>query len=143
MCCSWRARHWARVRSLLQHPVAADCRLLFLREGWVDIGVRDFEESGERRVLINVEGSVPLALSTPQADELHELVDCDFIRRSIGERQARGPIHLQETLADDPLHPMRSHPRVRAARVSTDKPDVYPDCDAVGVAVFGVRAEPN
>jgi dihydroneopterin aldolase len=28
---------------------------------------------------------------------------------------------------------------VRAARVSTAKPDVYPDCDAVGVEVFGLK----
>jgi dihydroneopterin aldolase len=30
---------------------------------------------------------------------------------------------------------------VRAARVSTEKPDVYPDCEAVGVEVFGIRRE--
>jgi hypothetical protein len=46
---------------------------------------------------------------------------------------ARGHIHLQETLADDVLALMLAHPRVRAARVATEKPDVYPDCDAVGV----------
>jgi len=34
---------------------------------------------------------------------------------------------------------MLLHPRVRAARVSTEKPDVYPDCDAVGVEVFGIK----
>jgi dihydroneopterin aldolase len=34
---------------------------------------------------------------------------------------------------------MLAHPQVRAARVSTEKPDVYPDCDAVGVEVFGIK----
>jgi len=29
--------------------------------------------------------------------------------------------------------------KVRAARVSTEKPDVYPDCDAVGCEVFGIK----
>ena len=52
---------------------------------------------------------------------------------------AKGHIHLQETLADDVLALMLAHPRVRAARVSTAKPDVYPDCDAVGVEVFGLK----
>jgi len=28
---------------------------------------------------------------------------------------------------------------VRAARVSTQKPDVYPDCVAVGCEVFGIK----
>ena len=46
---------------------------------------------------------------------------------------------LQETLVDDVLALMLAHPNVRAARVSTEKPDVYPDCDAVGVEVFGLK----
>jgi 7,8-dihydroneopterin aldolase/epimerase/oxygenase len=106
---------------------------------WINIGVHDFEKTGEQRVLINVDLFVPLALSTPQADALHEVVDYDFIRRSITERVSRGHIHLQETLVDEVLATMLAHPRVRAARVSSAKPDVYPDCKAVGVEVFGIK----
>jgi dihydroneopterin aldolase len=129
------------MQTLLQHPRLMDCRRLFLRdyEVWINIGVHDFEKNGEQRVLINVDLFVPLALSTPTQDQLDEVVDYDFIRRSIAERVARGHVHLQETLADDVLATMLSHPRVRAARVSTQKPDVYPDCDAVGVEVFGIK----
>ena len=129
------------MQSLLNHPSLMDCRRLFLRDYAVNIniGVHDFEKTGEQRVVINVELFVPLALSTPTADQLDEVVDYDFIRRSIGERVARGHIHLQETLADDLLRAMLAHPRVRAARVATEKPDVYPDCDAVGVEVFGIN----
>ena len=125
----------------LLHPRLADCRRLFLRdyEVWINIGVHDFEKTGEQRVLINVDLYVPLALSTPADDKLHEVVDYDFIRRSIAERIARGHIHLQETLVDELLLTMLAHPRVRAARVATEKPDVYPDCDAVGVEVFGIN----
>ena len=129
------------MQTLLQHPRLMDCRRLFLRdyEVWINIGVHDFEKKGEQRVLINVDLFVPLALSTPTHDKLDEVVDYDFIRRSIAERVAQGHIHLQETLADDVLATMLAHPRVRAARVSTEKPDVYPDCDAVGVEVFGIK----
>jgi dihydroneopterin aldolase len=118
-----------------------DCRRLFLRdyEVWINIGVHDFEKRGEQRVVINVDLWVPLALTTPQHDELDEVVDYDFIRRSIGERLAKGHIHLQETLADDVLKLMLAHAKVRAARVSTEKPDVYPDCAAVGCEVFGMK----
>jgi dihydroneopterin aldolase len=127
--------------TLLLDPRLADCRRLFLRdyEVWINIGVHDFEKKGEQRVVINVELFVPLAQSTPHADRLDEVVDYDFIRRSVAERVARGHIHLQETLADDLLRAMLAHPRVRAARVSTAKPDVYPDCEAVGVEVFGIN----
>jgi 7,8-dihydroneopterin aldolase/epimerase/oxygenase len=129
------------MQTLLSHPALMDCRRLFLRdyEVWINIGVHDFEKKGEQRVLVNVELYVPLAQSTPQADELSEVVDYDFIRRSVMERVSQGHIHLQETLVDDLLQRMLAHPRVRAARVSTAKPDVYPDCDAVGVEVFGMK----
>jgi dihydroneopterin aldolase len=127
--------------SPLAHPSLMDCRRLFLRdyEVWINIGVHDFEKRGEQRVLINVDLYVPLALSTPTADELDEVVDYDFIRRSIALRVQQGHIHLQETLVDDVLRLMLAHPRVKAARVATEKPDVYPDCDAVGVEVFGMK----
>jgi 7,8-dihydroneopterin aldolase/epimerase/oxygenase len=127
--------------SFIAHGHLADCRRLFLRdyEVWINIGVHDFEKKGEQRVLINVDLYVPLALSTPHADKLDEVVNYDFIRRSVMERVAKGHIHLQETLADDVLATMLAHPRVRAARVSTAKPDVYPDCAEVGVEVFGSK----
>lgn len=128
------------MQSLLSNPSLMDCRRLFLRNYavWINIGVHDFEKKGEQRVLINVDLYIPLALSTPKADELAEVVDYDFIRRTIAERVAQGHIHLQETLCDDVLRLMLAHPRVRAARVSTEKPDVYPDCDSVGCEVFGM-----
>ena len=127
----------------LLDPRLADCRRLFLAdyEIWINIGVHDFEKRGEQRVVMNVDLYVPLALTTPKADKLDEVVDYDFIRRSVAERVQRGHIHLQETLCDDVLALMLAHPRVRAARVSTEKPDVYPDCAAVGCEVFAVKEQ--
>ncbi|CAN5481000.1 dihydroneopterin aldolase [soil metagenome] len=129
------------MNSRLGQAQFVDCRRLYLRnyEVQINIGVHDFEKTGEQRVVINVDLYIPLALSTPKADALEEVVDYDFIRSSIIERVSRGHIHLQETLCDDLLARMLSHPRVRAARVSTEKPDVYPDCDAVGCEVFGMK----
>ncbi len=129
------------MQSLINHPRLMDCRRLFLRdyEVWINIGVHDFEKKGEQRVKINVDLYIPLALSTPTHDKLDEVVDYDFIRREIGVRVSQGHIHLQETLADDVLARMLAHPKVRAARVSTEKPDVYPDCESVGVEVFGIK----
>jgi dihydroneopterin aldolase len=129
------------MHSLTSHPSLLDCRRLFLRdyEVYINIGVHDFEKTREQRVLINVDLYIPLAVSTPRADELEEVVDYDFMRRSIGDRVARGHIHLQETLCDDVLAQMLTHPKVRAARVSTEKPDVYPDCASVGCEVFAIK----
>ncbi len=127
--------------SALTHPGLQDCRRLFLRnyEVLINIGVHDFEKKGEQRVLINVDLYIPLAVSTPQADELHEVVDYDFMRETVAQRMAKGHVHLQETLCDDVVAALLAHPRVRAVRVSTMKPDVYPDCEGVGVEVFRIK----
>ncbi len=124
--------------SLLIHPALTDCRRLFLRnfEVMINIGVHDFEKQGEQRVLFNVELFIPLAVSTPTQDELDEVVDYDFIRSTIEARVSTGHIQLQETLCDDVARALLMHPKVRAVQVSTQKPDVYPDCETVGVEVL-------
>jgi dihydroneopterin aldolase len=132
------------MQSLLHDPRLMNCRRLFLRDHVVSaqIGVHDFEQLGPQRLLINVDLYVSLAFSRPRNDRLDEVVDYDFIRSRVAERIARGPIQLQETLCDDLLALMLAHPQVKAARVSTEKPDVYPDCAGVGCEVFAIRSEP-
>ena len=127
--------------STLFHPALSDCRRLFLRnyELLINIGVHEFEKKGEQRVVINVDLFIPLAVSTPHGDQLDEVVDYDFIRTTIANRVAIGHVHLQETLCDDVVAAMLAHPLVRAVRVSTEKPDVYLDCEAVGVEVFKIK----
>ena len=127
--------------SALHHPKLADCRRLFLRnyEVMINIGVHDFEKKGEQRVFVNVDLYIPLAVSTPTADQLDEVVDYDFMRETIARRMAEGHVHLQETLCDDVARAMLAHPKVRAVCVSTMKPDVYPDCEGVGVEVFQIK----
>ena len=52
------------------------------------------------------------------ADKLAEVLDYDFIRRSIAERVKQGHIHLQETLVDDVLElPQAIGEQVRAGDV--------------------------
>jgi dihydroneopterin aldolase len=129
------------MESALSHPRLLDCRRLFLRNFTLDvnIGIHEFEKNGAQRVVINVDLFVPLAQSTPQADKIHEVVDYDLIRKTIKQRTDRGHINLQETLCDEIATALLAHPAVRAVRVSTEKPDVYPDCEAVGVEIFRFR----
>ena len=128
--------------SSLSHASLTDCRRLFLRnyEVLINIGVHDFEKRAEQRVLINVDLFIPMEVSTPKDDQLDEVVDYDFIRSTIARRTEAGHIHLQETLCDDIVAAMLLHPKVRAVRISTEKPDVYPDCESVGVEVFKIKA---
>ena len=121
--------------------LALECRRIFLRnhEVPVQIGAHDFEKTQAQRVIFNVELFVPYALSTPQADQLSEVVDYDFVRELIAARIGQGHVELQETLCDDLAAQLLTHPRVQAVRLSSCKPDVYPDCEAVGVEVFRMK----
>ncbi len=119
----------------------ANCRRLFLKDYDVpmNIGVHEFEKKAEQRVIINIDLYVPLRDNSPQQDDLAEVVDYDFMRETIKSIVSRGHIQLQETLCDEIMQKMLAHPLVVAARVSTEKPDVYPDCASVGVESFQVK----
>lgn len=120
----------------------ADCRRLFLRnyELTVNIGVHDHEKRAAQRLIVNVDVYIPLALSSPRRDQLSEVVDYDLMRQAIADRVAQGHVQLQESLCDDVAAALLRHPLVRAVRISTLKPDVYPDCDGAGVEVFRIKS---
>jgi dihydroneopterin aldolase len=122
----------------LLDPRLAQCRRIFLREAVVDanIGIHAFEKAGPQRLVINVDLFVPLALSTPQHDKIHEVLDYDFVRSTVRKRIEQGHINLQETLVDDLARALLAHPSVQAVRVSSEKPDVYEDVEAVGIEVL-------
>jgi dihydroneopterin aldolase len=129
--------------SSLSHPQLSDCRRIYLRnfELHANIGIHEFEKNGAQRIVVNVDLFVPLVATTPRHDKIGEVLDYDFIHATIRERIAIGHINLQETLCDDIAHALLAHPMVRAVRVSTEKPDVYPECDAVGVEVFHFKRD--
>lgn len=131
------------VSGALLHQRLAGCRRLFLREQLVktSIGVHAFEKAQPQRLLVDVDLYVPLAASTPRRDRLEEVVDYDFIRAAVAECAGAGHVELQETLCDAIAARLLAHVQAVAVRVSTEKPDVYADCAAVGVEVFRFKQE--
>ena len=125
----------------LMDELRLSCRKLFLRRHEVQahIGAHDFEKGVTQRLWIDVELWAPFERSTPSLGSLHEVVDYDFVRAEVALRLQQGHVELQETLCDDLAQRLLAHPGVRAVRLSTCKPDVYPDCEAVGVEVFHVK----
>jgi dihydroneopterin aldolase len=130
----------------IQNPNTLEsfCRRLFLKDFEVlaHIGAHDFEKNTTQRLIFNVELFVPYQLSTPANDQLSEVVDYDFVRKLISERIVRGHVELQETLCDDLAAQLLAHPQIQAIRLSSCKPDVYPDCAGVGVEVFKMKDTP-
>ncbi|MDR2238994.1 MAG: dihydroneopterin aldolase [Zoogloeaceae bacterium] len=125
----------------LDARLATDCRLLSLRryELPVRVGVHDFERQAPQRMWFDVDLCVPLAHAPADSDDITRTLDYDFVRELI--RQIAGQTHhaLQETLCDTILARLMAHPHIQAARVRTGKPDVYPDCESVGIERVGLK----
>lgn len=120
------------------HPKLEHCRRIFIRNLRLDmeIGIYPHEQNRPQFVLVNIDFWVPLDQNTPINDDIDEIVNHDYVRPGIQDIVGRGHINLQETLCDAILEHVLSHPLVVAARVSTEKREVYPDCDCAGVEVF-------
>jgi dihydroneopterin aldolase len=98
----------------------------------VDIGFHAFEVGNPQRLLITVEVWVDEATFV-QSDEESEAWNYDFLRLEIAELARSRRFNLQETLARAIYELVAARKGVTALRVVTRKPDVYPDCDGVGV----------
>ena len=117
-----------------------ETRRIFLRNHRVmaDIGIHDFEKQARQALLINVE----LYLKPPSAplgDDIGNTLDYDFLRQGIADLVAARRFNLQETLVHAILDLCLSRDEVLLARVSSEKPDVYPDCEAVGYEATRAR----
>lgn len=122
----------------LLDPRLADCRRIFLNDFSIDasIGFHDFEKQARQRILISVDLFVPIAQSTSSRDEVDDVLDYDFIRQQVARIAQSRHFNLQETLIDEIAALCLAQPLVRAVRVESQKPDVYPDCKTVGIEVF-------
>ena len=127
--------------TLLTDPRLAHCRRIFLRDWTLDanIGVYSAERHGTQRLVLNLDVYVALSASTPRQDEVHEVLDYDFIRDVVEERLGRGHINLQETLVDDIVTELLRRPGVEAVRVSSEKTEIYAGVAGIGVEVLRFR----
>ncbi|MBU3719881.1 MAG: dihydroneopterin aldolase [Burkholderiaceae bacterium] len=123
---------------MLLDPRLTDCRRIFLQDFAVSasIGFHDFEKKTAQRILISVDLFVPISASTSSNDQVDDVLDYDFLRHGIESLAQSRHFNLQETLIDQICALCLGQPGVRAVRVESQKPDVYPDCKTVGVEVF-------
>jgi dihydroneopterin aldolase len=98
----------------------------------VDIGFHDFEVGNPQRLFITVEVWVDEA-SFPDSDQSSAAWNYDFLRSEIGRVASARRYNLQETLVRAIYDLVAARKGVTALRVSSRKPDIYPDCEGVGV----------
>ena len=112
---------------------------LFLRDHEVmaRIGIHAFERAGAQRLRVNV---TLVLKGEPGADTIDAVTDYDFLRESLAEILVAQHYDLQETVCQRLLAAIQAKTDVIAAKVSTEKPDVYPDAAAVGCRIFWIRS---
>ena len=98
----------------------------------VDIGFHPFEIGHPQRLVVTVEVWVGEE-AFPHDDCVAEAWNYDLLHRAIRKLVTGRRFNLQETVARAIYDLVAARPGVRALRVSTRKPDIYPDCDGVGV----------
>jgi dihydroneopterin aldolase len=99
-----------------------------------DIGFHDFEVGAPQRLSISVE--IWLEDPTlPPNDDPQLAWNYDFLRAEVEEIAGSRRFNLQETLAHAVFDRLAAFRGVRALRVRTSKPDVYPEAHGVGVEI--------
>ena len=103
-----------------------------------DIGFHDFEVGAPQRLLVSVEIWLEDS-SLPPDDDPSRAWNYDFLRLEVEEIAAARRYNLQETLAHAVFDRISEFRGIRAVRVRTSKPDVYPDAHGVGVEIASFR----
>lgn len=103
-----------------------------------DIGFHDFEVGAPQRLIVSVEIWLDDA-TAPTGDDPERAWNYDFLRKEVDEIASSGRFNLQETLAHAVFERIAAFRGVRALRVRTSKPDVYPDAHGVGVEIASFR----
>jgi 7,8-dihydroneopterin aldolase/epimerase/oxygenase len=100
----------------------------------VDIGFHEFEVGAPQRLLVTVEIWLEDS-AAPQDDDPQRAWNYDFLRTEVEEIASARRFNLQETLAHAVFDRIAAFRGVKAVRVRTSKPDVYPEAHGVGVEI--------
>ena len=108
--------------------------LLEALEVQADIGFHDYEIGRPQRLLVTVEIWLD-DLAAPDEDDPSAAWDYDYLRTEVQALAAARRYNLQETLAHAIYERFAAMRGVKALRVATAKPDIYPDARGVGVEI--------
>jgi dihydroneopterin aldolase len=99
-----------------------------------DIGFHEFEIGKPQRLLVTVEIWLE-DLAPPPDDDPSAAWDYDYLRNAVRALAGERRYNLQETLAHSIFDRFAALHGVKALRVATAKPDIYPDARGVGVEI--------
>lgn len=112
--------------------------LLDSLEVMADIGFHDFEVGAPQRLLVTVEVWLDEA-GAPEGDDPGLAWDYDYVRHQVVELAGARRYNLQESFVEALYMRLAAMRGVRALRVSSSKPDIYPDAKGVGVELASFK----
>ena len=99
-----------------------------------DIGFHDFEVGTPQRLLVSVE--IWLSdVEPPAGDDAASAWNYDHLKLEVERIASSRRFNLQETLAAEIYNWIAARAGVKAIRVATCKPDIYPHAKGVGVEI--------
>jgi dihydroneopterin aldolase len=114
--------------------------LLDSLEVMTDIGFHEFEVGAPQRLLITVE--LWLEELHPPADDDHDTAwNYDYLKTEVIRLAQERRYNLQETLVHAIFQRVAAYRGVKALRVKSVKPDIYPDAKGVGVEIASFAGE--
>jgi dihydroneopterin aldolase len=114
--------------------------LLDSLEVMTDIGFHEFEVGTPQRLLVTVELWLE-NLQPPDDDDHASAWNYDYLRTEVVRIAQERRYNLQETLVHTIFQRVASYRGVRALRVKSVKPDIYPDAKGVGVEIASFIGE--
>lgn len=108
--------------------------LLDSLEVMTDIGFHEYEVGSPQRLLITVELWLE-ALELPAGDAPEAAWNYDYLRQEIRRIASERRYNLQETLVHALFERFAAARGVKALRIASSKPDIYPDARGVGVEI--------
>ena len=114
--------------------------LLDSLEVMTDIGFHDFEIGTPQRLLVTVELWLE-EFGPPASDEAIHAWNYDYLKQEVVRIAQERRYNLQETLVHELFQRIAAYRGVRAIRIKSVKPDVYPDAKAVGVEIASFTGE--
>ncbi len=107
-------------------------------EVMADIGFHDFEIGVPQRLLVSVELWLDPPVP-PAGDDPGQAWDYDVVVQAVRSLATSRRYNLQETLVHAIFARIASLHGISALKVSSTKPDVYPDARGVGVEIASFR----
>ncbi len=98
------------------------------------IGIHEVEKKHRQRILLNIKIFLN-PIQEIKDDLISETLDYDLVRGNILDIASSQHFNLQETLCEEIARYCFTEKRVTGVEISSEKPDIYDNCDGVGLAI--------